>query len=284
MSAPQGGSKYAELTEASIHKRFKEGRGSGSGHSYLPFLTVRDVPSKGRVHRLPSVTVGRRIHHLLSDLEHQIFCLLDWHEDVEDIREQFPIPREDSRRLAEKLGIAHPSFGGVDQVMTTDFIVDTSSKGRTRRKAICAKYADHLEDPRVLEKLELERSYWLEKGIPFAIVTEKEIPKILVDNVKWFLPFLNSQELTAREQKEYFTIFLDMSGHYGDQKVANLTNRLDSDYNTETGTHLAVLRHLLAQRAFIFDMESISVKNLKFRDLVPSEFWLTEQYQYVVGE
>lgn len=283
MSTPSGESKHIQLAEAAISRRFKEGRGSGSGRSYLPFLTVRDVPSKGRVHRLPSTTVGR-VHHLLSDLEHEIFCLLDWRDDVDDIREQFPIPRDDSRRLADKLGIAHPSYGGVDQVMTTDFIVDQNVNGFTRRKAISAKYAEDLEDPRVLEKMELERSYWLEKGIPFAIVTEKEIPKMLVENIKWFRPYLDDRELSANEQKEYFSIFHDMSEIYGNQKVAALTNRLDADYNSESGTHLAVLRHLLAQRAFTFDLEKISVKNLKFQDLVPSEFWLTEQYQYVVGE
>lgn len=283
MNILTGSNKHVELAEAAIARRFKEGRGSGSGQNYQPFLTVRDIPSKGRIHRLPSITVGR-VHHLLSDLEHQIFCLLDWHDDVEDIREQFPIPREDSRRLAETLGIAHPSHGGVDQVMTTDFIVDVNWNGRTQRKAISAKYASDLEDPRILEKLELERSYWLEKDIPFAIITEKEIPQVLTENIKWFRPYLNHHELTEQEQKEYFAIFLDTSSHYGNQKVAALTNRLDSDYNIESGTHLSVLRHLLAQRAFTFDMENVSVKNLKFQDLVPSEFWLTERYQYVVGE
>src|SRR5690606_33779280 len=111
---------------------------------------------------------------------------------------------DDSRRLADKLGIAHPSYGGVDQVMTTDFIVDQNLNGFTRRKAISAKYAEDLEDPRVLEKMELERSYWLEKGIPFAIVTEKEISKMLVENIKWFRPYLDDRELSANEQKEYF--------------------------------------------------------------------------------
>jgi hypothetical protein len=244
---------------------------------------VRDVPSTGRVHRLPSATIGR-VHHLLSDLEHHIFCQLDWHLDVSDIREQFPIPRNESQRLAEKLGIAHPSIGGVDQVMTTDFIVDMDQSGRTNRKAISAKYSDKLDDARVLEKLELERSYWEEKGIPFAIVTEKEIPKTLLENIKWIRPFLNSYELSKVDQKEYFGIFQYMTGLYSDRKVTSLATKLDNDYNLEAGTHLSVLRHLLAQRAFSFDMENISVKNLTCQDLTPSEFWLKEEYQYVVGE
>jgi hypothetical protein len=46
----------ADLLDSSIIKRFKEGQGYGK--HYKPFLTVRDVPSKGRVHRRPSITHG----------------------------------------------------------------------------------------------------------------------------------------------------------------------------------------------------------------------------------
>lgn len=55
-----------DLLDLSIIKRFKEGRGQGYGKHYKPFLTVRDVLSKGRVHRRPSITHGRVVH-LLSD-------------------------------------------------------------------------------------------------------------------------------------------------------------------------------------------------------------------------
>ncbi len=157
MTTPSPAEKRIELSKLAIAKRFKDGRGSGFGRTYQPYLTVRDLPSSGRVHRLPSATVGR-IHHLLSDLEHHVFCQLDWHPIVQDIREQFPIALNDSQELAERLGIAHPSYGGVGQVVTTDFIVDLNVNGRASRKAISAKYAKDLDDPRTLEKLELERT------------------------------------------------------------------------------------------------------------------------------
>jgi hypothetical protein len=275
--------KRIELAERVIANRFKEGRGSGSGRNYLPFITVRDFPSAGRVHRLPSATVGR-VHHLLSDLEHHVFCQLDWHSSVVDIREQFPIARDDSRAIADKLGIAHPSFNGVDQVVTTDFIVDLNHEGKFSRKAISAKYAEELDDPRVLEKLELERCYWLEKDIAFYIVTELEIPKTLLENIKWILPFLTSSTLKASEIKEYFLIIDKAKQHYPTQKISVITSKLDDDYNLASGTHLSVLRHLLAQRAFSFDMMNTSVKSLVGQDLIPSEFWKTDQYEYVIGE
>jgi len=69
--------------EKKIKTRLAQGRGAGAGRDYQPFLHVRDVPSQGRSHRLPSATVGR-VHHLLSDLELHVFLQLDWHEHVID--------------------------------------------------------------------------------------------------------------------------------------------------------------------------------------------------------
>ena len=34
-------------------------------------------------------------------------------------------------------------------------------------------------------KLEIEREYWQRRNIDWGIVTDKEIPKILCENVKW---------------------------------------------------------------------------------------------------
>ncbi|CAG7857138.1 partial Transposon Tn7 transposition protein TnsA, partial [biofilm metagenome] len=215
-----------EIAFKVAEKRFKEGRGSGSGREYKPFLTVRDISSKGRSHRLPSITVGRA-HHLLSDLELHVFYLLDWDPDVIDIREQFPITLSSSQSIAEQMGIAHPSVKGIDQVVTTDFIVDLQMQGRTIRKAISVKYADELDNPRTIEKLELERRYWEEKHIPFCIVTELQIPKPFVKNVQWFQPYLTAHSFKPDEQVEYFELFHSSFARHGSIKVTAITAKLD---------------------------------------------------------
>ena len=86
-------SKYV-LTEKQIIKRIKEGRGSGRLSSYKPWLYVNEVPSKGRSQRVYSHLTGR-IHHVLSDLEFAVFLLLDHNPAITDIREQFPLNRDD---------------------------------------------------------------------------------------------------------------------------------------------------------------------------------------------
>jgi hypothetical protein len=54
--------------EEKIERFEKEGRGRGRGADYLPWLTIRDVPSRGRSHRLQGIKTGR-VHHLHSDIE-----------------------------------------------------------------------------------------------------------------------------------------------------------------------------------------------------------------------
>ena len=56
-------SRYG-FDEAKIARFRKEGRGDGSGADYTPWLTVRDVPSRGRSHRIAGVVTGR-VHQAL---------------------------------------------------------------------------------------------------------------------------------------------------------------------------------------------------------------------------
>lgn len=61
--------------------------------------------------------------------------------------------------------------------MSTDFLVNSSSKIQPKF-AIQAKYTKDLKDPRTVEKLEIERRYWLLKKIPWFLVIEKEIDSV----------------------------------------------------------------------------------------------------------
>ncbi|TRD21489.1 transposase [Palleronia caenipelagi] len=51
-------SRY-RFDEAKIARFRKEGRGEGFGAYYTPWLMVRDVPSRGRSHRISGVVTGR---------------------------------------------------------------------------------------------------------------------------------------------------------------------------------------------------------------------------------
>ena len=167
---------YRGLNQAQIDRRLKEGRGQGVGSSYKPFIYTYEVSSLGRSHRL----FGRkcaRMHHLLSDLELAVFLILDWSPSVIDIREQFPLRVDDTVRIAEELGIRHASFKGVNQILSSDFLVDTNDSSRPTM-AFQVKYSCDLEKPETIERLMLEKKYWDEKEIPWSLITEKEISKV----------------------------------------------------------------------------------------------------------
>ncbi|MBJ7533034.1 TnsA endonuclease N-terminal domain-containing protein [Rhodomicrobium vannielii ATCC 17100] len=63
---------------------------------------------------------------LLSDIECGLFYLADWSDTVTDIREQFPLKRDATQRIAAQLGAAHPLdlASRTPLVMTTDFLID----------------------------------------------------------------------------------------------------------------------------------------------------------------
>ncbi|WP_000202886.1 TnsA endonuclease N-terminal domain-containing protein, partial [Vibrio sp. RC586] len=163
------------MTSLSLDSRslkwVKQGRGQGSGKDYQPWLTVRDLPSAGRSHRIWGFQT-QRTHHLLSDLELAAFFLFDWNPSVTDIREQYPLRLEDTIELAVQARIHHPEVRGQIQVMSTDFLVDTN-KPELPRMAIQVKTSSDLSNPRTIEKLELERRYWALKEVPWYLLTEK---------------------------------------------------------------------------------------------------------------
>ena len=62
------------LNKNTTIKRYIEGRGTGKGSEYKPWVTVHDYPSKGRISRVTGIKT-KRVHHFLSDLERNFFCV-----------------------------------------------------------------------------------------------------------------------------------------------------------------------------------------------------------------
>ncbi|KJS45757.1 MAG: hypothetical protein VR70_00270 [Rhodospirillaceae bacterium BRH_c57] len=167
--------RKTSFDEPKVARFLKEGRGVGRCADYKPWLTIQDVPSSGREHRVFSRKTGR-IHHLLSDIEWRLFLHLEWCDAVLDIREQFPLDRVITARIADTLGVRHPQdvASKTPLVMTTDFVVDVLRNGQLAVEALAVKPAAELDKRRPLEKLQMERLYWTGKGIPWRIVTERE--------------------------------------------------------------------------------------------------------------
>lgn len=220
---------------------------------YEPFLHVRDVPSRGRSHRVVSWTVGR-LHHLLSDLEVAQFYLADYSHSVIDIREQFPLlPVEETLALADRLGVRHPSSRGIVHVMTTDFWL-THQDGNGQLTAV--KYAAELESPRVREKLDIEQRYWTNRGYRLQLATEKELPTPLIRAVCWVHGYREPDGLqTGQQPVDAVAATLHRELRANRATPTNLIcRRVDREYGFEEGVALSVVRYALAGRRWPVDL------------------------------
>jgi hypothetical protein len=245
------------LNATNIEEHISQGFGQGRGCDYKPWLVVRDVPSVGVSSRVKGWTT-KRVHELFSQLELRYFYLLDWSVLVADIREQYPLlPLEETQEIAQQLNIRHPTNPRTKDpiVMTTDFVVTVGQSIGVTEQARTVKPKEKLSSARVLEKLEIERRYWQNRGISWGIVTENEISKAFADNVAWIHPFRYPSSLSLKEiEIEQISYVLTKQVMQTDTPLAAITTDCDNQLGLPPGTSLCVARHLLASRHWIVDM------------------------------
>jgi hypothetical protein len=250
--------KKYEWTEAKYKRYLKEGRGQGNGIDYLPWLMTYNVPSHGRRARDPGWKTGR-LHHLMSDQETHYLYLLEWSDLVLDIKEQFPLlDLESAQAIAFDMGIDYPidRHSKFPFVLTTDFMITVRDGDRIFDIARTIKPSKELEKTRVIEKFEIERRYWAAKGIDWGIVTEKEIPKVLVENIKYLHPAYHL-EATAETSLPQLLLIADLLKDrlkLSKKSIVETTSNFDNELRLVPGTCLKVFLHLVARKEIILDM------------------------------
>jgi len=259
-------------TEDKIARYYKEGRGTGELNNYLPWLTIHDVPSKGRSHR-PKGWKTKRKHQILSDLELTYFYYLEWSNKVIDIREQFPLDREDTLKIAAEKNIPHPFESSTQTpiVMTTDFLVTSRLGNEIFLFARSIKPSEELEDSRVMEKLEIERQYWEDKGVEWAVINEKVMSKQFFKNLKYIHEYY---DLVSSDEEEMSLHFLDFLTSqllkHPEKKLINCCNDFDSLYNLDDGSSIYYIRHLYARQHIVpadIDNKAIQPHKISLNEL-----------------
>lgn len=249
------------IRKSNIDKLLKEGRGTGVGVEYKPWIKIQDVPSLGRSTRLKGIKTGRQ-HEFLSDMEKNYFYILEYSDSVTDIREQYPLLSiEETLTIADELGIQHPKNPktGEDIVMTTDFLITKEVEGKTINVARTVKAKDMLMNKRVIEKFELERVYWERREIDWGIVTEEEIDKVLAKNISFFHSYYNLEELDSFadiDEAEFEDLVLEYVRRIVDAQasVREVASLFDKDMNLQKGTGIAIFKHLLAKKIIFTDL------------------------------
>jgi hypothetical protein len=247
-----------ENNEKQNEKKKKEGRGQGSFENYKPWLKIQDVGSQGLATRIKGTKTGR-CHQLLSTLELDYLYLLDWSEGVIDIREQYPLDLKETIALAQEANLIHPPRSNPSNpiVMTTDFLITVRQPIGTKEIARTIKYSKDLTNLRVLEKFEIERLYWKERNIDWGIVTELDINKTLVRNIRWLYRFMALDSLpssiTSALIPKMFDYMISIILEKQDP-LRVITKSCDEKFALPPGNSLALVRYLLATRKWKVNM------------------------------
>lgn len=244
---------------ALIARKQAEGRGRGEGATYLPWLTVREVPSHGRSHRGKGKKSGRE-HTFFSDHEWRLFHILDASDAVLDLREQFPLlPLETTLTVAERLGVKHPREKGEPKVMTSDLLVTERDPrgGSPLRWACQVKESDDLEDDRTVEVLEIERLYWQTLNIERRLVTERQIPVPVFKSLEYLHEFFWPErggvapERMARIARTLESML--RTNPSAPRPLASVADACDDRLGCAPGDSLSVARHFLATKRWRVD-------------------------------
>lgn len=252
---PHGWSTYTSSTIARLQA---EGRGKGTKDKYRPWLTVRDISSLGLSTRAKGWKTGR-VHHVLSNLELCYLYCLEWSSIATDIREQYPLPLEDTLHIAERLHVAHPTHPKTHTpvVMTTDFVVTCMKRGTSVNEARSVKPAEHLARRRTLEKLEIERVYWAERGTNWGIVTEHECVPTLAQNIQLIHEprhYATHTSLTSDEFAESARLLTHAVERNAGDPLRRATSYCDRQLGLEPGTSLSLAYYLIATRQWLVNM------------------------------
>lgn len=247
-----------DWTMNKFERYIKEGRGQGEGKNYKPWLTIQDFPSQGRSARCPGWKTNR-VHHFLSDHERRLFYLFEWSDIVIDIREQFPLlDLERAMSIATDMGIKYPTAptSGTPYILTTDFMLTVNQNGKSVQIARTVKPAKDLEKKSVADKLELERRYYASLHIDWGIVTEKEIPRLLAENVEWIHGAYRLEATAEMDVVELRRLFFILKTRLAKSHgtINQVTTVLDQEMNIEPGTSLYLFKHLLARKEIKMDM------------------------------
>ena len=172
-------------------RKIMEGRGTGEGKDYKPWIQCRECGGSSTCVQHPDWK-HHRMMHFLSQGEFWAYLSLRWREDVLDVREQFPLRKEETMAIAKTNGIPHPNNIDHNVTMTTDLLVTyIDAHGRQYLKAYSIKnrrmevFGD-MEDEKVMrnvEKQRIEMAYWHLHAVPFENVFKEEISPVLVSNI-----------------------------------------------------------------------------------------------------
>ena len=140
--------------------------------------------------------------------------------------------------------------------MTSDFMVTVQSGQEEKHYVRSVKYTKDLASKRVLAKLELERIFWQRRDVEWAVVTEQDIPRDIVQNMRWLHPYFDVTQHSDLDPRTLDRVdqvlFEKLWAKEG--TLANCAADCDDVLGLKPGTSLMAARHFLAVRRWRTDL------------------------------
>lgn len=246
------------FNERRFEKWTTERRGTGHGADYKPWLRITNVPSLGLRSRLKSTTHGR-VMHLMSNLERSAVFDLEW-RGVVDIREQFPLDRDATRRIAAAMGIRHPRDpgSGTDIVMTTDIVVDVMTADGIRVVPYYVKPVSDLAKPRTKEKYDIERRYWESLGMRLQVLTDRQLKGRRIENIRWLRDWHWTDGVEGFSAARWSSIAdaaMRIVAGTPNGTIGEVCHAIALVEGITPGMGFSVLRHLASRRRLLIDVD-----------------------------
>lgn len=230
-----------QITFNKLDQAQKDLLGTGTGPNYRPFIQFGDFSSLGTNTRFVNPFLGR-VHNALSQLELKWLAYLAFQEDTLDLQEQFPLITDRlTLTLADQYGIKHPAVRGEPIVMTTDILL---TKRGGEKIAHSVKYSNQLLNRRVQEYMFLENKYWEHMGDSWGILTEKNLPPVVVNNILIITTYSLSGIRPEMVNKIAIRLTL-LVVQQPSRPLFEIALDCDAYHGLKEGTSMNVVKHLL---------------------------------------
>jgi hypothetical protein len=224
------------FTPTVLARFLKIGRGTGTFENYIPWHRVgrSDPSSCGRSHL--QMWHGRQ-RELLSDGEWVGLFFAVSMKNLVDLTEQFPLSLEGGQhemaayradtppsrhpgtlKIAKRLGYKHPKTNEKGQssewVMTTDFLlVIQLSSQKLELLAVAFKPSADLKNKRAKELLNIEREYWLARGVTWLLITPELFDQRVALRLRDTMPWALGIAISENDLLIAATMTYDLQGH-----------------------------------------------------------------------
>lgn len=191
------------MSKISYKTKLKQGRGTGDGKDYKPFIKTREINSMGTCSNIVDWKTGRQMQ-LLSQTEMAIFMQLRWDDDVDEIKEQFPLDLEKVteivKRTNDELRANNQSPLSIrydkQHWPTTNMVI---YKNHVISEAVSVKYNKSNLSAKEIESLWIKKKYWAEQGVPVKLMDRHDVNPILVQNLRLVTEYYDYNRVFDRE-------------------------------------------------------------------------------------